>query len=265
MRPETWRWLAVAFRGTLAFFGASAGVLVAAKETKFVQGLPDKLFYGVIVISALLGFVNGATGAWRYARAPGRSQAQARVQKALATLLVQVSEEQGVPLKYLGASAFVPGVRWARRDGSWRWRRHVLVRVMRFRLDDSPQPTAVFWEKDKGAVGKCWATSREAHCDWHEQAANHSASALSLADFKAIPEKLRDGFTHQEFVAIAQKYSEILAVPVLSDAGVVVGVISVDIATRAQEPRTVLKSMGDAADAAAVIIRKDLERLYPLA
>lgn len=267
MSPTLRTALAITWRAVLALVGLVVTIMLTGDQNK-VFDLTRKTLFGGSVTVAGLTFVDGVFGTVRRARAPGKSAAQARVQKALVALLVQISETNEVAIQHLGASVFKPQVRLI----AWCWKLkrpgRVLIRVMRFRLDDHPQPTPVTWRKGKGAVGSCWGTARAVHRDWREQVREWSAPDLSRQAFsQQMPEELKDNFEYSEYVAIAAKYSEVLAIPVLSVAGGVVGVISIDVAARAGVTGTIL---GDSeteaqADAAAALVRDDLQRLYPQA
>ena len=264
MSPKARTGVAIAWRVLLALAGFVVTVMLTGDENKVFDLSRKTLFYGSVTVAALT-FVDGVLGTIRLAREPGKSAAQTRVQKALVALLVQISETNSVGIQHLGASVFKPQIRFI----PWRWHlkrpARVLVRVMRFRLDDHPQPTPVTWRKGKGAVGSCWKTARAVHRDWHEQARDWSAPELTQDTFDQVMRPdLRDNFEYSEYVAIAAKYSEVLAVPVLSAGGDVVGVISIDVAARAGVTNTILGASDTEAqaDAAATLVQDDLDRLY---
>lgn len=258
MSPRVVRWLTNIWLATLGLAGAAVTLLVALHEWKHTKWPPDSLIFWSVLAVAVATTVDKVVGIFRRYRARERSKAEARTQKALVALLVEISESKHVNIQDLGVSVFVP--RWR----VWRWGSgRVLVRVMRFRLDDHPQPSPVRWTKGKGAVGSCWETARMVHRPWRTQRAEYSSPSLTAEEFSRIPTDEQDGFEHREFVAIADKYSEVLAAPVLSEVGAIVGVVSVDVAARAGVFKDILKDGVEAQiDAAATLIRDDLGQLY---
>lgn len=257
------RWaIAVGRRGALALAGFVVTVMIAGDKYN-VFDLTNKQLFRAATALALLVLIDQLLSLLRTVKTRGREAAYARVQKALTALLAGISDEHKVPIQHLGANVFVPRLRLVGTGKRLRRPRRVLVRVIRFRLDNHPQPTAVTWLPTKGAIGKCWARKRTVHRDWHGQADRHGDHDLTKDEFEQISVDDRDGFTFEEFVAIARKYNEALAVPVLSEAGAVLGVISIDVAYRAQKP-CILD--GDAieaqADTTATVVRDDIAQIY---
>ncbi len=266
MRPAIRRAVPVILKVLLGVAGATLVVLVAGDNNDVFDVGEKILFFAALIVGALTMF-DGLVGAWREFRGGKRGEVEARVQKVLVGLMFEISKETQVPAEYVGTSIFVPKVRWVRLPGERVPRlRRVLVRVVRFRVTAENQPSRVARTKGKGAVGQCWETARTVHRPWHTQAEKFSSPDLTIAEFDKIPADKRDNFTFEEFRGIAHKYSEVLAAPILSAAGGVVGVLSVDIAVQAQQLASVLDSpaVGFQADFAAAVVRKDLKRLYPL-
>lgn len=266
MSPTLRRWLPIGWRVLVAVAGAFVVVMLAGDERGIFRLKERTLFWAAVTLAGIT-FLDSFLVALRRFRQIRRDVAEARVQKALVSLLVEIADVNNVRVQHLGASVFVPRRRLVRTDKEVLNRRiqQVLVRVMRFRLDEHPQRTPITWARGKGAVGSCWTSARTVHRPWHLQAENHSSPELSRVEFEQIEDDLRDNFTHREFVAIANKYSEVLAVPVLSEAAEIVGIISIDVAHRAGIVNNILNDtdIEAQADAAATLIRDDLRSLSP--
>lgn len=203
-----------------------AGTLGLRYFESLAQRIPVLFVFWLSFVVAALTAVDKIFGLVRAKVEEGRERATVRVQAAAMSLLVDLAELTQVNIKHLGFSVFAV-------------RRKSLVRVFRFRLDAYPRPTPVRWERGKGAVGECWDTGRTVHRDWREQLEAQGPNGLSEDEFDALGD-LADGFTFKEYLGISNKYSEVLAVQVTSEAGAILGVISVDVAKDAAQPTNVL-------------------------
>ncbi|TIC78819.1 hypothetical protein [Nocardioides sp. GY 10127] len=247
--------------------GLAVGTLVAAGEYETFKVSKTVLFWVTVSFAAASAAANGLS-VWGNFRGWARTRAEVRVQLALTQCLVAVAKEIGVDPDHLGVSAYIPAVRWVKSDASvfLGLPAEVLVRVVRFRLQDVPQPSRVARTRSKGAVGECWATSRTIHRPWRQQAVQHSGASMTRQQFDQLSAHLRDGFEYAEYLRIAHKYSEVLAVPVLSEAGDLVGVLSLDLAMGANVQRDVLSTsaVDGIASVTATIVRDDLKHLFPI-
>lgn len=257
MPPKVSRRVALGLRILFALASLGLAVLVAGVQTKVFKDVSANRQLAFAAGLAVVIFFDNCRAAWRRHKAPGRQQARARMQKAVVGALVTVGEDKNVALRHLGGSVFA-----IRRRGLLRHPR--LVRVLRFRLDDHPQPSQVVWTPGKGAIGRCWKQRRKVHSDWLAVAEKYGGRELTAAQFAKIPPATRDGFNLSEFVGIVDKYAEILAVPVLSHLGEIVGVISIDVAAKADLGRKILnfQDVEDCATGAAVLVRDDLGSVY---
>lgn len=202
-----------------------------------------------------------ARGAFRRIRAEERAGKEKRRQKSLVAALAEISEEvAGVSFAQLGASVFVAKKRWRHAGRLVFVHEEQLRRVERFRVTDVPQPSMVAWVAGKGVIGKVLRTRTTEHKHWAPIAKMCKNGPLSEAQFQALSADDRSNFTYNEFVGIASKYAEVLAVPIMSDTGgKLVGVLSLDRKYEG-DSRKLLK--GDAvkgiAEATAVALRADL-------
>lgn len=88
---------------------------------------------------------------------------------------------------------------------------------------------------------------------------------MALADFEQVSSDDQDGFTYEEFVRIGGKYSEVMAFPVLSVGGAMLGVISVDVAARAGVASCVLDTELEGVVAAtSALLAEDIDMLDEL-
>lgn len=264
MSPKARLRLSIIWRITVAVIGLAAVVIVTAQRYNYGSFTKKQAFVAAVVAAGLAA-IDGLVGVRKRLRARAREDAKTRAQKILMGLLVEISDANAIGVQDLGASAWVMRWRYRWRMRKW-WPKKVLVRVVRFRLDENPQPTQVDWTKGKGAIGSCWATQRIIHRDWRVQASQHSDPGLPLQTFSALDAGTQDGFAHGEFVAIAPKYTETLAVPVMSEGSGVIGVVSIDVSARASLTDLIFGDAGvqDAADKAAALLSEDLDQLYPL-
>ena len=219
------RRLSLAWRTLLALAGFALAAIVTGNQLGVFTLMTATQRWGCAVALAGVTFVDNVRAARMRHTAPRKLEARSRVQKVFVALLVQLAREKSVAIEHLGASVFVPR-RVFYREG-WRIRyAKVLVRILRFRLDDHPQPSNVRWTKGKGAVGECWKKGRVIHRDWRRTRTRFGRETLTEAQFADVPDHAKDNFRFEEFRSIADKYSEVLAVPVLSDHGATVGSVN---------------------------------------
>lgn len=230
-RTRTWN---VALRVLLAVLGLVAVVLRSLDATG-IWSQQGWLELGVVVVIGLVACVDGVRGALRESRAPQRERLRARLQKAtVGALKSVVGMRHDIDLAELGGSVFV-----VRRRG-WS-RREELHRVLRFRLDEHPQPSAVRWTKGKGTIGRAWASRTPQHAVLTPVARQWGADSPQGAvptpqEYGEIPSRARTRFTHEEFVGIAGKYAEVIAVPILAEGEHLIGVFAMDLPMTSTAP-----------------------------
>jgi hypothetical protein len=215
---------------------AAVGIVAALQASGLVPDLPKLEPWAWAVSLVVLGVDNAGTLVLRAQQSHRRGQNQ-QIEKALQSLLIEVAKGGKVRFEELGASVYRP----SRRD---RFNRKdqdpdLILRVVRYRPAGYPQQSGVTWTPSKGIVGRAWSSRREAYIDWRPIVARY-AGVADMTDeqfLKKIPEKTRLGFTRTEFVAIVDKYSEILAVPIWHGRkdNKLVGVLSIDRAYKADD------------------------------
>ncbi|BCN82797.1 hypothetical protein RE0356_14380 [Prescottella equi] len=174
---------------------------------------------------------------WRAARhaskEPTRQGALADVATSVMGTVNAISNDQNLKHGVVGGNVFVARKQFAiRRRWPFVGRTTVLIRppIWRIRYADGPQASMVEWTTDKGAVGAAYEARSAVYKDWSPIAKRYGRSNhLSRAQFDSLGEEEKSGFTYEEFLGIAAKYAEVLAVPIMSvDGGRVLGVISID-------------------------------------
>lgn len=261
-RAKRFAWVGLVRRGVVTLLETAAAVIVLGTRYQLFH-LSKELVFWVAATAIVVSALDGVLRIIARGRDLGRADAPGRVQMAVTAALSALAAEHQVNMRYLGASVFHLRRRYRPKQRWWGLTR-CPVRVLRWRLQNDPQPTRVAWVRGKGAVGEAWAKGRVIHRDWREQLEHHSDSSLSYADFARLPAKVRDGFEHDEFVRISPKYRETLAVPIVSEAGDIVGVLSADVSAKAGLDRLVLDGpdVEDSMLSAAKLIYEDIHRLY---
>lgn len=253
--------MALFLRIVAAISGAALLVIQALIEVDVYHN-PTWIVVALVIVVAFASLVDNTRASWRAARAEDRERRYARIQKAATAALVEISERTGVELPVMGASVFKVH---RRVHFAWSWpflrRERILSRVLRFRLSYSPQPSTVVWTSGKGAIGQCLHSGRAIHKDWSPIARRYAKKPPTEQKYATLPAETRSGFTYREFVGIAGKYAEILAVPIMSEDGAsILGVISID---RPYDPTRTAKVLDTSearviAEAAVAAIRADL-------
>ncbi len=240
----------VLLRVLLAVLGLTAVVLRSLDATG-IWSQQGWLELGVVVVIGGVACVDGVRGALRESRAPQHERLRARLQKAtVGALKSVVGMRRDVDLAELGGSVFV-----VRRRG-W-MRREELHRVLRFRLDEHPQPSAVRWTKGKGTIGRAWAARTPQHAALIPVVQRWSAESTegvvpTPQEYGALPVRARTRFTHEEFVGITGKYAEVIAVPILAEGERLIGVFAMDLPMTCTAPGVGMLLAGPDVEAVAI-------------
>lgn len=214
-----------------------AFAVVAIKSAVLAKVLPaDPLLESwTLIVGAALVLLDSIGTIINGQRLKRSAKLDADVRRLLVGMLVALSETPtpSVDLTQLGASVFL--VKRSRLP----WRDDKLVRLVRFRLRDTPQPSDVEWVKGKGCIGKAWQDKKITHHEIRPIAAKYGSADLSQANFDRIAPRTQRGFTLPEFRNIIGKYAEVLAVPIQSDddaTAKVIGILSVDVPMTVAHP-----------------------------
>lgn len=223
------RKLGLVFRVTLAL----AALVLVGLQTAVARGvISPSAWLHVIIVVAVAGivFIDNSRSAYASYRRPESQKRYREIEKLARTAILSIDQlSKDVSVRSLGVSVFVCKTKWRRR-----WLKAIpfpqreLVRIVRFRMEERPQPSSVQWIKGKGAIGECWEIGNKVHRDHRATIAN-LGTQLTEQTFGELKPEVVSGFTYSEFREIRQKYVEVLAVPIKDEHGTrILGVLSVD-------------------------------------
>lgn len=223
-----WPAIALSARVAIIAYTAIVGLGAALKAVGVVTPVAALETWVWLVSLIVLGVENVVTLVVRRVRTQ-RGQKIAKLEDTLVSALIQIVQSgNALHLEEIGANVYVA----SRIDRLLR-RPHEqtrLRRVARIRPGRYPQQSGVDWASGKGAVGECWKAKKRSYKNWHAIAEKYAHMELDEASFLKIPASTRCGFTRAEFMAICDKYSEIIAEPIWDPrkTGRILGVITID-------------------------------------
>ena len=228
------RW-GIGYRVTIAVLILGAAVTKGLVDNK-VWTAPSWVLPTTVTVIAVSAFRDNIRAAFVKVKAPQKAALKSEAEFALMTMLAEIAELKNLKMLDLGASVFAirKGPRWL-PDGlkeRWDWSRPHLERTLRLRLADVPQASNVRWTRGKGTIGLCWEIDKPQHKYWLPIAQKYGRSDMTQAQFEQVRADVAMGMSFEEFRAIVDKYAEIKAVPVKDPEGLIVGVLSVDLAAR---------------------------------
>lgn len=240
----------------LVAFGA---VVVQSLVTSDVWGKPPKLLVpALVILTGLAVFRDNVVNVNARLREPERQRLRVQSQKVATSAMYSVSQLRSIPMPDLGVSVFL-----IERTG-WIRRVEMLARLIRVRLKDAPQASDILWTQGKGVIGRAWESRRPVHEATGHLAEKYGARDLSESVWSRVSKTAKQGFTRDEFITTVHKYAEILAVPIKDDQGVVLGVVSLDLAmfTKLDRSRTWLSGpeVEEIVSVAADLIAKTLKK-----
>lgn len=221
--PKVVFWLRLA----AVAWAATIPIVLILQTNGLVPALPKLETAAWIISLVVLGVDNLGTLISRAVHRRIRS-VDGEVEKVLLGALNDISRSAGIQFWEMGASVYRP----SRLDRMFRPSREPrrLVRIKRFRPTGYPQQSGVNWAPGKGVVGVCWESRKELYKDWTAIARAWGGSEINDDQFGKIPHATRMGFTRREFATIADKYAEIIAVPIWHSRkdNKMIGVLSID-------------------------------------
>lgn len=183
--------------------GQAAGGMIAPNPT---------VAFWIVVAAGLVVFVQTVRGAARLNRLPRQQQHQRQLEKAVLASLKSISDVTHIDLTEIGGCVYTV------RRRLWPFRPRRLRRVARYRLNEHPQGSGIQWSDRRGVVGQAMRDVAPRHFDWREVAAAwNRPENVPWEAHASLPEAARRGFSYDEFRKVARKYSEGLAVPIVSD------------------------------------------------
>lgn len=252
------RKIGLIYRVILAVMGGlalAAKTLVATKTTE----LPNWIQLGTGGGAAAMLLADNVRSAIMKYREPRWHATRDRVRNALYGGIKSVSDITGgqISVEQLGMSV------WRPNAPRLPFCRVKLFRVERYRLSASPQPTHIKWVTPKGVIGQAWKDQKKCHRDLRPINSRFLDGEVSEAAFSRLTEDDTHGFNLGEFRRFVGKYSEVVAVPVKTPYGKIVGVLSVDL--RSPSPSLLLyldsAQVEEILDGVAALIHDDVGKL----
>lgn len=170
------------------------------------------------------------------------------IYKGALSALAVISQETGVIITQLGANVFVVDGKRSKR----------LSRVERIRLADVPGMSKVSWTDGKGVIGRCWKNKRIEHEDLSAKTELYGGRDITDDEWASMDAAQKNGFSKEEFVEMVGKYSEILAIPLRSTSGGVIGCVAFDRRWEGVRTPSVLNTpaVRDIGEVAAGVLQK---------
>jgi hypothetical protein len=207
-----------------AVLAAGAAVVLGLDSTGAIDA-SRRLLVSAVVVSAVLAAsatIGGAWAEWR-ARRLGARRDLADVQLTAAAWAIVDLVGAGLDYRDLGLAAYrVERIRWK----PWAQR---LRRVHRVRASRRPVASNIAWRPGKGVIGRCVA-QREVQL-YDLQKMYEDLGQPSEAEWRDVPDDLRLGLSYAEYLDVRNKYSVVVATPVIDDSGThaaVVGCVALD-------------------------------------
>lgn len=162
---------------------------------------------------------------WGIVRVRGRqarSDRDLELEKALVSVLVELSKITGVDVDVPGANVWSIYTRRGQAPSFYREAHR--------RLSSHPQMSDLAWTKGKGVIGRCWKEDSVKFHDWTPQQLKYATKdQMTDAMWRQVKEPDRWGFDRDEFLPLIKKYQQIIAVPIKDTQGRMIGCLSVDI------------------------------------
>ena len=114
----------------------------------------------------------------------------------------------------------------------------------------------MIWTKGKGVIGKCWEEARDVGANLADEWAPYAG--CSKADWDALPDEVRYGFTFEEFQRSPLAQGAIVATPIIDEHGSFQGCVSADTPREGYEKlwsEPVREILQDAAETVAALLR----------
>ena len=152
-------------------------------------------------------------------RAERYARLNSGIRSALVALLRSIVEVSGFDVFDVGVSLFIaerhPGRPWSRR----------LRRIEHVRSASLPPRSGVTWSKGKGIIGRAWADNAVLFADLSAMYNDFKTEA----DWAVAPKELRMGLKWHEVERLRERYSGVIAVPVVSPTSAhTIGIMTFD-------------------------------------
>jgi hypothetical protein len=201
-----------------------------------------------LVTTALVPFLQAGLSERGAKRDRKRIEREREIETCLTSSLIYIVKHGGSSWLDAGVQAFAMQGRWGRQRQ---------IRVAKVRL--RPVGTSgVTWSKDKGVIGRCWATNAQQY----EDLETHFSPFEDLDEtaWDALPVETRFGLSFDDFQHLRGKYGVVAAVPIMNNKDRYIGCITADFGPRSSQPSTlkkteILGSLASTADLVAVVLK----------
>lgn len=210
---------------TVAALLAAVAAVVLGLEGADLLAVPDAVVVACVVTSATLAAVATVGSAWRDWRERRLGRRRELAEITLTAALWAVVDQVVPPLDYrdLGIAVY-------RTDHAWWWPwRAELRRVHRVRASRRPVSSDVAWRPGKGVIGACVTQGEVVAVDLAQLSADLGHPGPQ--EWQQVPEDLRMGLEHEEYLDVRDKYAVVVASPIIDDSGPrsrVVGCLALD-------------------------------------
>jgi hypothetical protein len=210
---------------TFAAVLAAAAAVVLGLEGSDLLAVPAPVVAACIVVSATLAAVATIGAAWQDWRERRLGRRRELAEITLTATLWAVVDQVVPPLDYrdLGIAVY-------RTDHPWWWPwRADLRRVHRVRASRRPVSSDVAWQPGKGVIGACVSQGEVVAVDLAQMSAD--LGQPTAQEWRQVPDDLRMGLEHEEYLDVRDKYAVVVATPIIDDSGSrsrVVGCLALD-------------------------------------
>lgn len=210
---------------TVAALLAAVAAVVLGLDGADLVAVPTAVVVACIVTSATLAAVATVGAAWRDWRERRLGRRRELAEITLTATLWAVVDQVRPPLDFrdLGIAVYRSDRRWW-----WPWGSR-LRRVHRVRASRRPVSSDVAWRPGKGVIGACVTQGEVVAVDLAQMSAD--LGQPSAQEWRQVPDDLRMGLEHDEYLDLRDKYAVVVASPIIDDRGPrsrVVGCLALD-------------------------------------
>lgn len=200
------------------------GIALALSAVGMIEVDPELETTGWIISIAIIGVDNLGTMVKRKVNHDNR-RFHSDIDEAVLPMLTQLAETEKVRFEHLGGSVYrLKPRRWFSRTP------RELHRVRRIRPSNYPTRNGAHWTTATGQVGEAFRVGEMVYMDWHDAGMEWRNYRPRIDAFEELDLEVRGDHSYAEFTAAANRYSEIVAIPLFSprDDSKVVGVLTID-------------------------------------
>ena len=207
----------VALRLLAALLALAAATVIAVDQAG-IRDVAPVVRAAAAIVAAALAFAATTHAVLKDYRARRRATATEDLRYAVRQLAFSIAEMTLVDVRDLGLAVYV-----VRRDWPLPWRRR-LDRVLRERAVRRPSASRVTWRPGMGVIGRCVATGTDVAQDVGADTAPWLDATPEDWALR-VPEDVKAGLTHEEFLELRGRYHVVVATPILDDRASVTRVV----------------------------------------